>query len=176
MVRTKQVQGYTAGSIAPSNPQSGDRWQELSPTGVSLYGWDWIRSADRWVSPEQFWNLSMDWLTEGGNEYLGIDSRNVRLLELRSTLIYSESQTASNFWNIRLFSLRSNNAKTALAEISTADQTASGFNQKVVPLNTLLTFGTGGSENEALMEVSTKPSGSAKHLWGTVRLKYRFER
>ena len=173
----KQLQGYTVGAIAPSNPRAGDVWHELSTAGVSVYGWDWVWSAGRWSSPEQFWDTSYDSNTGIRINYLDIDPRVVRLLEFRSRLIHFVAQNTSNHWKIDLNFTNNGNVKTQLSQLLTAGSGSSIFTPQSAQLSTLVDFRTTGENSSSgLFETFFSPVGSPGAVWGTVRLKYQFVR
>lgn len=100
-MRMKQLRGYSVGSIAPTNPQTGDRWHELSPLGVSVYGWDWTWSTGRWVSPEQRHSASFNFNLDLFVHWFEVQQRPIQLLSFHAFVRHNVAQTNGQ-WRIRL--------------------------------------------------------------------------
>lgn len=169
----KQLRGYTVGSIAPSSPQTGDRWHELSPLGFSLNGWDWIWSGARWISPLQFWEISFSG-TPPTFSYFYLKRRGILLTEMRLGT-YSQGSQSSSFWRLELFAVTQFDSKTFISTLDTAGQTPF---QNIDRSAAIAGVYSEGDNNTRLLQFILTPGGSTAPpgIFGSAILTYHFTR
>ncbi|MBD2090381.1 hypothetical protein H6F67_10995 [Microcoleus sp. FACHB-1515] len=166
----KQLQGYTIGSVAPANPRTGDRWLEISVTGAVLYGWDWVWSGSRWISPEQWWRVSFSDIA--ALTVHSFDASNLRLLllDFRTNAYTTATQTSANYWFFRFWETTAQQTRSLLCEVDAIGNAPNQFVSEIVSLASLTT--------QPVLELSANFVGTSNPgiLRGAASVRYQFVR